>query len=403
MKRVDLLKQMSFGAQIAEDEVNELGSYFVETNQWNRIAAGDIDIVRGEKGAGKSAIYALLMSKADDFFDRGALLVAAESPRGATVFKDLAADPPTSENEFIALWKLYILTLVAQQLREYDVNHKDIRKIYGSLEEIGLLEKEFNLRSLLRAAHDYARRLIRAEGYEAGMTIDPNTGLATGFTGKIVLREPNKEQKLEGYITVDSLIELIDAILESAKLKIWILLDRLDVAFVDNHELEENALRALIRAYADLRARGRISLKIFLREDIWKRITAKGMREASHLTKYAILDWTQPTLLNLVVRRLLKNNILIEEFGLDKDKILQDSGLQDQLFYRFFPAQVEQGKQKATTFKWLVGRCADGTKKTAPRELIHLLRSVLEEEIKRLENGGFKRSPSPIPVCRVSE
>jgi hypothetical protein len=103
MKRLDLLKQMSFGVQVAEDEVNELASYFVETNQWEKIAKGDIDIIRGEKGSGKSAIYSLLMTKAGDFFDKRILLVAAENPRGATVFKDLVADPPTTENEFNCL------------------------------------------------------------------------------------------------------------------------------------------------------------------------------------------------------------------------------------------------------------------------------------------------------------
>src|SRR5262249_46086021 len=46
-----------------------------------------------------------------------------------------------------------------------------------------------------------------------------------------------------------------------------------------------------------------------------------------------------------------------------------------------------QGPQKATTFKWLVTRCADGTKKTAPRELIHLLNCIREQEIRRLEHG----------------
>jgi hypothetical protein len=94
MKRLDLLRELSFGVQIAEEEVNELAGYFVDTNQWAKIARGDIDIVRGEKGAGKSAIYSLLMQKAGEFFDKGILLVPAENPRGATVFKDLASDPP---------------------------------------------------------------------------------------------------------------------------------------------------------------------------------------------------------------------------------------------------------------------------------------------------------------------
>lgn len=86
MARVDLLRQLSFGSQVAEDEVQELANYFVETYQWDQIANGKLDIIRGEKGAGKSAIYSLLTTKTEKFFDRGILLVAAENPPGATVF-----------------------------------------------------------------------------------------------------------------------------------------------------------------------------------------------------------------------------------------------------------------------------------------------------------------------------
>jgi hypothetical protein len=193
-------------------------------------------------------------------------------------------------------------------------------------------------------------------------------------------------------VSVDNLFADLNKALEENKLKVWVLLDRLDVAFVENHELEANALRALIRAYADVRHRDEISLKIFLREDIWKRITEKGLREASHLIRYVILDWTQPALLNLIMRRLLNNAVLTNEFGIDGAAVLQDAEQQEELFYRFFPNQVEQGPQKAPSFKWLVTRCADGTGKTAPREMIHLLNCILEQEIKRLEQGG---APTP--------
>jgi hypothetical protein len=68
MERHELLKQMSFGARVAEDEVTELARYFVETDQWSRIFNGDVDIIRGEKGAGKSAIYSLLLARNDKLF-----------------------------------------------------------------------------------------------------------------------------------------------------------------------------------------------------------------------------------------------------------------------------------------------------------------------------------------------
>ena len=255
-------------------------------------------------------------------------------------------------------------------------------------EDAKLLAKEFTLSGVLRTAHEYARRIVRLEAVEGGLTIDPATQMPSGITGRIVLREPSADLKKTGFVSIDNLFSILNDALTEHNLKIWVLLDRLDVAFVESHELEANALRALVRAYADIRSRDQLSLKIFLREDIWKRITEKGFREASHLIRYVILDWTQPALLNLIMRRLLNNQVIVDQFGIDRDAVLQDADLQEKLFYRIFPAQVEQGPQKAPTFKWLVTRCADGTGKTAPRELIHLLNCILEQEIKRLEQGG---------------
>lgn len=392
VKRLDLLKQMSFGSQIAEEEVTALAGYFVETNQWQKIANGEIDIVRGEKGAGKSAIYTLLTTRVDDFFDKGILLVAAENPRGATVFKDLIADPPTTEQEFIVLWKLYVLAIVARQMREFDIRGRHAENIFRALEDAKLLEKELSLVGILRSVHAYAKQLIKLEAFETGMTIDPATQMPSGLVGRIVLREPSSDLRAKGLVSIDELFADLDAALKSYKRSVWVLLDRLDVAFVENHALEANALRALIRAYADLRSRDQISFKIFLREDIWKRITEKGLREASHLTRFVRLEWTQSSLLNLIMRRLLSNDAFVKEFGIKKEEVLNDAKQQDVLFYRCFPKQVEQGPQKAPTYKWLLTRCADGSERTAPRELIQLLNCLLEQETKRLEQGG---APAP--------
>jgi hypothetical protein len=99
----------------------------------------------------------------------------------------------------------------------------------------------------------------------------------------------------------------------------------------------------------------------------------------------------------------------LSEFNIDRTAVLGSTQAQDDLVKRLFPPQVEQGPQKPTAFNWMVSRCADATAKTAPRELIHLLKSVQEREIQRLERGGqpapddqlFDRSifkPALIPV-----
>ena len=106
-----------------------------------------------------------------------------------------------------------------------------------------------------------------------------------------------------GYISADELLELADESLEAERLKIWIILDRLDVAFAESAKLEGNALRALFRVYRDMAALENLSLKIFLRNDIWIRITSVGFREASHITKSITITWEPQALLNLVIRR----------------------------------------------------------------------------------------------------
>jgi hypothetical protein len=161
----------------------------------------------------------------------------------------------------------------------------------------------------------------------------------------------------------------------------------LDVAFAETHELERNALRALFRAYRDLAEHDAIKLKIFLRSDIWSRITETGFREASHITKVVVLDWSHASLLNLVIRRMISNQTFAHALNIEREKILGDFNAQQDLFYRVFPSQVDQGSRKPSTLDWMISRCADGTKKTAPRELIHLLTSLREKEISRLERG----------------
>jgi hypothetical protein len=77
----------------------------------------------------------------------------------------------------------------------------------------------------------------------------------------------------------------------------------------------------------------------------------------------------------------------VQALNIDREKILSDFNAQKDLFYRLFPAQVDQGSKKPPTLDWMISRCADGARKTAPRELIHLLTSLRDKEISRLERG----------------
>jgi hypothetical protein len=391
MEKRDLLKALTFGERIAEEEVEALASYFVETELWRRIFAGEVDVVYGPKGSGKSAIYSLLLRRAQELRDHGIYVISAENPRGAPVFKDLVADPPTNENEFRGLWKLYFLALVVQNLLERGENGR-LTPVVERLQEANLIAKGVTLRGTLRSALDYVRSLGRAESVEGGIKLDPTTGYPVGVTGRITLREPSAAEQRAGLVSADHLFEVCDLVLGERSQSIWIALDRLDVAFADNDNLEQNALRALFRVYLDLRPYRSITPKIFLRSDIWSRITKEGFREASHITRDAKITWEERALLNLVVRRALKNQAVCEFYQADEAAVLGGATAQREFFYRMFPPQVDAGARKPETFDWLLSRTRDGSGQTAPRELIHLLSSAREQQLKRLELGEHEPS-----------
>src|SRR5271157_4861330 len=150
MDKHAILTTITFGHRVAEDETDVLSTYFVETDHWQRLYRGDIDVVYGPKGSGKSALYALLLSKTTELFDRNILLVPGENPRGATAFRDLATDPPASEREFVGLWKLYVASLLHSAIAEYGIQNVPGRQLGDALAREGLVKGSLSLAGLLR-------------------------------------------------------------------------------------------------------------------------------------------------------------------------------------------------------------------------------------------------------------
>jgi hypothetical protein len=392
MDHKKILEQVTFGKRVAEEEKEDLKYYFVRTNQWEKIYSGDIDIVYGPKGSGKSAIYSILIDSIDELFDKNVLVVSAEKPRGTPVFKNLNIDPPASEEEFVMLWKLYFALIVTNQMIEYDFRDSHSEKVIEILREINLIPKERTLKRFILNSVDYVKRLLRPDAFESEVKIDDTTGGFSGIIFRIKLNEPSPKEIENGIISVDSLLEEINKAMEANALTLWISIDRLDVAFTENPELEKSALRALFKVYLDLLPHERIQLKIFLRDDIWKRITEKGFREASHITRHTTISWTKETILNLIISRVLNNTIVPLHYDIEKDVVLANLDEQFNLFYRIFPDQVDIGEKQSKTLDWIINRVSDGKGNFAPREIIHLLNSSRDIQVKNLEIG--KDSPS---------
>lgn len=375
-----VLETLNFGHRVAEDEIESLARYFVETDTWRQLSTGAVDVVYGAKGAGKSALYTLLTSALPRRRDNGVVVIACEEIRGATAFEELKLDPPTSEEEFRVLWLAYFLSLLAEVVRDQQIETAEARRLTRRLAELGLSSEPFSIRGVFRKAAALARR-VRVE---PELNVDP-----TGATSvKAVPRLAGAELKRR---TVEVLLEaLADAeqAFSDSRLIAWLALDRLDIAFADEPQLERNALRSLFRAYRALEPYRHIALKIFIRSDIWASLTRERFREATHITREVTLRWGADSLLDLVVRRILENAPLIERYEADRDQVLSDVGHRKAFFDRLFE-QVSMGnREPISAFVWTLTRLADGAGQVAPRDLIHFFTIARDKQIQALEVGS---------------
>lgn len=349
MTKLEVLKSIDFGQSVAEQELDQLQHYFVKTSQWQELYHGQTDVVYGAKGSGKSALYTLLNANETPLFDRNILLRFAENPRGATAFTDLQTTPPATELEFINLWKLYLLTLLGDHFATAGTTTPNGNEVVAALKQSGLLTITSTLGAFLSRARQYIRQFFNIESFEPNLSFDKASGNLTGAGVKITFREPTGDQARRGVISVTSLLHKADLELKASGYTMWFLFDRLDIAFVESPELEANALRALFKVYLDFAGFSQIKLKIFLRSDIWKRITTQsGFREATHITRTTTIEWERSTILNLIVRRFLKNELVAKYYSVSPEIVEASLDKQENLFYRIFPKKISVGKNPDT-------------------------------------------------------
>lgn len=398
----ELLEQLDFGQRVAELESKNLWKYFVQTFQWKEIYSDGTDIVFGPKGTGKSAIYALLLDKTKELAEKNIEVIPAENPRGAPAFdilnrmdlkdQDENLDPLEAEEnlerKLIGIWKLYFLILITNKLRDLKIKDDQGKEVINIITEAKLIPKQKGLREMIRSSVNYIKNLFKidVEGVEGTIEMDPGTGLPK-IGGKILFKEPSQKGLDLGFKTLDDVLDLANESLEKAGKSVWITIDRLDVTFTENKSLEKAALRALFRVYRDLPFDGRIKLKIFIRDDIWERITEGGFTEFSHFTRNCRLEWKRETILNLITSRLANNTQVLAYFGYTREEILSSTNLQLECLNKIFPTQIGQEEDTVETLDWILSNIKDGNEVYTPREVIHLLNEAKKIQIRYWENG----------------
>jgi hypothetical protein len=295
------LSDLFLGQSAAENEIAHLSSYYLQTEEFTRIVNGDISVVAGRKGSGKTALFFQTRDRLER--DRQNIVLAL-NPEGFQLqkFKSVVLqhlEKGTREHTVTAFWEYLFLLEVAHKLLERDrithVHNEVLRDLYARVEAIYGNDQ-------FAAEGDFAERMLKlTESIE-----DTFQGRASSGEGPVFLTRDQITQLLY----LHDIRKLRDVTTEYLSLKkgLWILFDNIDKGW-HAHGIDEEdllILRCLIDAFSKFRrelGKGEIPCKTvtFIRNDVYELLVG-SLPDREKMSKIA-LDWTDPGLLKELLRR----------------------------------------------------------------------------------------------------
>lgn len=367
----DVLRRLDLGSSVAEHD-EALEDYFVETDVFRGLVDDRHDAVAGDKGTGKTALYRILQKRYPTLLNDVEVLPGF-NPAGAPVFQRLVEGDPLTEGQYITIWKAYFLALVGNwilALNEGAFSHNMV-ELDRLLRKTGLHSDDDTASTVFSQIVNLFRRLMNPRSAELAVTLTPE-GLPI-----IAPRVEFGDAPDDELVRHDDALRLLNRVLDEVGYSVWVVLDRLDEAFQGFPAAEVPALRALLRTYLDLSEFDRLTVKLFVRKDLFRRIIEGGFVNLTHVNARKIeIVWDDDDLLDLLCRRFRGNAEFIR--ALD----VSEGATNMELFNAVFPEQVDQGSRRPTTWNWMLARTRDGNGIVPPRNLIDLVKKAQEAQLR---------------------
>ncbi|MEK6283853.1 MAG: hypothetical protein AABN95_26155 [Acidobacteriota bacterium] len=367
-----LLERLNLGASAAENELQELGYYFLETDEFHRTLRGEIKIVAGRKGSGKTALFAQIR---DNLREDRSNVVLDLKPAGFQLlkFKERVLDyleEGTKEHTVTAFWEYLLLLEICQKVLAKDrALHMRDQRLYAPYRKLADTYYQDDLIS----EGDFAERMLKLK-----------ERIADDF-GATLKNEEHKRILESGEITEllykHDVARLRRDVMEYLRFKksLWILFDNLDKGWPPHGIQAEDVLtlRCLLDAMVKVqRELGREDIEchgvVFIRNDVYELLVANTPDRGK--VPSVILDWTDADLLRELLRR----------------RFLYGDGLDGELPFETIWASIAtshvHGEESS---QYLIDRCL-----MRPRALIELVRYCRSHAInlrhERIELGDIE-------------
>ena len=303
------LQSLDLGASSAENEMRTLHSYYLNTDQFLRSLRGEVHLVVGRKGSGKSAIFLQIRDRERNR-NRSQNIVLDLKPEGYKLvkFKEVMLsflEEGTFQHTMTAFWEYVLLLEVCYKILEKDKKrHLNDHTLYDPYRKIADLYDVHKYHS----EGDFSERLTFLieniqENFDRKYGSKKDVRLSSSEVTAILYQHDVRE------------LEKIVVSYMRHKGVLWLLFDNIDKGWPTSGLEHKDLLiiRSLIDATRKIeRQFGKQELDVytivFLRNDVYELL----VKETSDRGKEAnvLLDWTDPDLL----RELLRLRIVVNNF-----------------------------------------------------------------------------------------
>jgi hypothetical protein len=299
-KEYSPLEELSFGASAAENEFRDLSGYYLETDQFHRALRGEVRLVVGRKGSGKTAIFSQVR---DRIREERQNIVVDLRPDGYQLlkFKEMVLrylGQGSLEHTVTAFWEYLLLLEICYKLLEKDrLPHTRDSRLLRPYQK-------------LAAAYDSDRYVTEGDFSERLSRLLSN--LTEDYRAKYGERDDRtlSQQEITELLYRHDVNELREQVVEYLRLKkgLFLLFDNLDKGW-PTHGLTPTdivILRALLEATRKIEhqlQKRDIDCKTlaFLRNDVYELLVSETPDRGKE--GRVALDWSDPDLLRELLRR----------------------------------------------------------------------------------------------------
>ena len=405
-----VLSRMNFGRVDGETDTR-FEHCFIGTEMLRQIILPQHSLVVGSKGSGKSAMCRLLVENIEkvrpllpkqfkEIYCIPAYGIQTEEFLSGLDIRELK---PKSPDDFRYFWLLYI-----------------------GLKSAFVLIQDEKIQALIQECKNQdakdAFRILKDLLIDLGI-LEPDKSKVTkfkerlGFRGTPKLRKSersdvpeNADFKQRTGMSIIALLERIDLVLREADSVGWVILDKLDLLFIEDFERLKGAITGLIQLLVQYGNQfTNIHFKIFIRNDIYRQL---HIVNKSHLISYSTeMKWRGPLLLKMLVSRAIIDPhvkayceaVLGEKVDVT-NVILNDDGYVKKVFYAIFePTMGTSGSVTSPTHQWILKRLVDGLGNSFPREVIHLGNMAVDKQREFNRQTGKHQSTHLISARALRE